>query len=46
MDTGLPAARETRARRAEWFAAMRWRRRVEAALRKAGLTFSRANFLE
>ena len=40
MKTGTAATPETRARRAEWLAAMRWRRRVEAALRGVGLTFT------
>src|SRR5450432_4144540 len=39
MKTGAVAP-ETRARRAEWLAAMRWRRRVEAVLRGVGLTFT------
>ena len=30
----------TQERRQEWLAAMRWRRRVEAVLREAGLTFT------
>jgi hypothetical protein len=35
-----PDSAATRARRAEWRAAMRWRRRVAVALREAGLTFT------
>ena len=40
METPPLERRETQARKAEWLAAMRWRRRVSAALRDAGLTFT------
>ncbi|HEX3851881.1 MAG TPA: hypothetical protein VHW01_13000 [Polyangiaceae bacterium] len=38
--SGSAMAAETQARRAEWLAAMRWRRRVETTLRETGLTFT------
>jgi DNA-binding MarR family transcriptional regulator len=43
---GRSGRRATEARKAEWFLAMRWRRRVEAALADAGLTFTQWLVLE
>jgi hypothetical protein len=40
VKTARIAGVETRARKAEWFAAMRWRRRVEATLREVKVTFT------
>jgi DNA-binding MarR family transcriptional regulator len=40
VKTARIAAIETRARKAEWFAAMRWRRRIEATLREVRVTFT------
>jgi DNA-binding MarR family transcriptional regulator len=40
VKTARIAAIETRARKAEWFAVMRWRRRIEATLREVRVTFT------